>query len=557
SSCTATFTCSAEDDTQTLDAAVTNETTAATCTENGKIEYTATVTFAETEYTDMKTEAIPATGHSYGEPTFTWSADYSSCTATFTCSAGDDTQTVDAEVTSKTTAATCTVDGKTVYTATVTFAGTEYTDTKTDVIPATGHSYTSSVTEPTCTVGGYTTYTCSKCGDTYTDDETAATGHSYSYKDNGDGTHTATCSKDGASYTASHTYVNGVCSVCGVKEVISLSACTVTLSATSYTYNGAAKTPTVTVKYGSTTLTKGTDYTVTYSNNTNAGTATVAVTGTGNYTGTVTKTFTISKASQTVTASVGSSTIYVKKTTTITASGVGTITYTSGDTSIATVSSSGVVTGKAPGKVTITVKAAGDSNRNSATKKVTVTVKLATPTISSLTNTTKGVQIKWGKVSGAKGYYIYRKTSSGSYKKVKTIKSGSTVSYTDTAVKSKNGTTYTYAVKAYSGSSTSSYKGVKIVRLTTPSLSSVKNSSSKKLSVKWTKVSKVTGYQLQYSTSKSFSGSKTVTVSGTSKTISGLTKGKTYYVRLRTYKKVSGLNYYSAWSSTKKVKITK
>ncbi len=594
-SCTATFTCSEGDDTRTETCTVTSETTEATCTVDGKIVYTATCTFENETYTDTQTVTIPATGHdyqavvtdptctkdgyttytcskcgdtytddetaatghSYGEPTFTWAEDYSSCTVTFTCSAEDDTQTAACTVTNKTTAATCTASGKTVYTATVNFEGTTYTDTKTVTIPATGHSYTSSVTEPTCTAGGYTTYTCSKCGDTYTDDETAATGHSYSYKDNGDGTHTATCSKGDANYTASHTYVNGVCSVCGAKEVISLSTCTVTLSATSYTYNGAAKTPTVTVKYGSTTLTKGTDYTVTYSNNTNAGMATVTVTGTGNYTGTVTKTFTISKASQTVTASAGSSTIYVKKTTTITASGVGTITYTSGDTSIATVSSSGVVTGKAPGKVTITVKAAGDSNRNSATKTVTVTVKLATPTISSLTNTTKGVQIKWGKVSGAKGYYVYRKTSSGSYKKIANCKTSSASSYTDTTVKSKNSTTYTYAVKAYSGSSTSSYKGVKIVRLTTPSLGSVGNPSSKKMYVKWSKVSKVTGYQIQYSTSSTFKSAKTVTLSGTSKTISGLTKGKTYYVRLRTYKKVSGVKYYSAWSSTKKVKITK
>ncbi|MCD7944355.1 MAG: hypothetical protein LUH43_05665, partial [Clostridia bacterium] len=42
-----------------------------------------------------------------------------------------------------------------------------------------GHSYEAVVTEPTCTTGGYTTYTCSVCGDSYTADETDATGHSY------------------------------------------------------------------------------------------------------------------------------------------------------------------------------------------------------------------------------------------------------------------------------------------------------------------------------------------------------------------------------------------
>ena len=76
-----------------------------------------------------------------------------------------------------------------------------------------------------------------------------------------------------------------------------ISKCTVTLGTTSYTYDGTAKKPSVTVKNGSTTLTNGTDYTVSYSNNTNAGTGKVTITGTGKYTGSVTKTFTINAKS--------------------------------------------------------------------------------------------------------------------------------------------------------------------------------------------------------------------------------------------------------------------
>ena len=64
---------------------------------------------------------------------------------------------------------------------------------------------------------------------------------------------------------------------------------TISLSAKKYTYSGSAKKPSVTVEG----LTKGTDYTVTYSNNTSVGTASVTVTGMGNYTGTITETFTI------------------------------------------------------------------------------------------------------------------------------------------------------------------------------------------------------------------------------------------------------------------------
>ena len=64
----------------------------------------------------------------------------------------------------------------------------------------------------------------------------------------------------------------------------------VTLSQTSYTYDGTAKKPTVTVKDGSTPLTSG-DYTVAYQNNADPGTATVTLKG--NYTGTATAAFQI------------------------------------------------------------------------------------------------------------------------------------------------------------------------------------------------------------------------------------------------------------------------
>lgn len=79
---------------------------------------------------------------------------------------------------------------------------------------------------------------------------------------------------------------------------LSLASATVKLSATSFTYNTKAQKPTVSsVVLGSKTLKNGTDYKVTYKNNTNVGTATVTITGAGNYSGTVSKTFTIKKAS--------------------------------------------------------------------------------------------------------------------------------------------------------------------------------------------------------------------------------------------------------------------
>ena len=77
----------------------------------------------------------------------------------------------------------------------------------------------------------------------------------------------------------------------------------------------------------------------------------------------------------------------------------------------------------------------------------------------------------------------------------------------------------------------------------------------KSASVKWSKISGAAGYQLQYSTSKKFSKSKTVKISGTAKnkqTIKSLSSQKTYYVRVRAYKTVNGKTWYGAWSKSKK-----
>ena len=69
--------------------------------------------------------------------------------------------------------------------------------------------------------------------------------------------------------------------------------CTVSVSGSGYTYTGSAITPQITVKQGARKLAAGTDYSVKYQNNVNAGTAKIIVTGKGNYTGTATKTFVI------------------------------------------------------------------------------------------------------------------------------------------------------------------------------------------------------------------------------------------------------------------------
>ena len=80
------------------------------------------------------------------------------------------------------------------------------------------------------------------------------------------------------------------------------------------------------------------------------------------------------------------------------------------------------------------------------------------------------------------------------------------------------------------------------------------------MTVKWAKNAKANGYQIQYALKSNYSGAKIQSVSKNSivsKVIGSLTKGKIYYVRVRSFKKVSGKTYYSAWSATRKIKITK
>ena len=228
------------------------------------------------------------------------------------------------------------------------------------------------------------------------------------------------------------------------------------------------------IRDGDVTLTQGTDYTVSYENNVNAGenTAIARITGRGNYTGVVQKTFTIRKAVNTIKAGN-----IVKKYSAKARSfslgaqiANGTPLYRSNSRSV-TVNAKGVVTIKAGyiGKASITITAREYNNYSKTTKTVTVLVKPVTTVLTS------------------------------------------------TAARSAG-----------------------------------------KMTVKWRKRKTATGYQIQYSTSRDFTRAKSAWVRKNTvltKTISGLTKGKKYYVRVRTYRKIKGVKYYSVWSNVKTVKI--
>ena len=179
----ATFTCDRCKDVQKVVATVGDPVeTKATCTEAGKITYTATAAFNGKDYTNTKEKAIKAIGHKYGEPTWNWTKGENNtytATATFTC-ANDEkhVETVDAKVTEKSDGATCTEAGKITYTAKVTFEGKDYTGTKTEEVAALGHDYKVSEKDGWKWTAdkekGYTavaTFVCSRCKDS--DDVTA------------------------------------------------------------------------------------------------------------------------------------------------------------------------------------------------------------------------------------------------------------------------------------------------------------------------------------------------------------------------------------------------
>ena len=213
---TATFTC-ANDAThvENVTAEVTSAvTTPAACETTGVRTYTAKVTFEGKEYTSSKTETIAATGHAYGEPVWKWNDDFTA-SATFTCA--NDTshvEKVDATVTSEVTEGSCEVGGTRTYTAKVTFGGKDYTDTKTEPIPAKGHTLTAVEAVPaTCeTAGVKAHWKCEVCGKLFSDAEgktettlekltIPATGHAYGapvWKWNDDFTASATftCGND-------------------------------------------------------------------------------------------------------------------------------------------------------------------------------------------------------------------------------------------------------------------------------------------------------------------------------------------------------------------------
>ena len=418
-----------------------NTVVAPTCTTDGYTLHKCSV--CGTSYKDNTTKA---TGHRYGnsvvtkQPTCT-----SEGTAIKTCTKCNATVTetipkASHKYADTVVAPTCTTNGYTLHKCSV--CGTSYKDSTTN---ATGHSYGNSVVtkQPTCTSEGTAIKTCTKCNATVTE-KLPAKGHT-AVTDKGypatcttagktDGSHCSVCNTvikvqtvinatghKSSGWIVDKTASIGVkgskhreCTVC--KKVletaeipalsrISISKASVTLSTSTYAYDGKAKKPGVTVKLNGKTLKNGTDYTVSYSNNTKVGTAKVTITGKGNYTGSVSKTYSIKNNFKKATVSGISTKAFTGKniTQSITVKYNGKTLKNGTDYTVSYSSNKNIGTA--------TVKIAG---KGSYTGTITKTFKInpAKQEIQKLTAKSKAFFVDWEQKGSATGYEIQYATNS-------------------------------------------------------------------------------------------------------------------------------------------------
>lgn len=321
--------------------------------------------------------------------------------------------------------------------------------------------------------------------------------------------------------------------------------------APTYTYTGNAITPSVIVETGSDRLTQGTDYTVSYSNNINAGRATITVTGVGKYSGTQTANFMIEAKSiagcdttevedRTYTGDAYTPTVTVTDGSKVLTNGVDyTITYTNNTE---------------PGMASILIQ--GMSNNYSGTK--VINFKISAVAVKGLKATNvlnSSLTLKWTKQSYADGYQICDAQS----KVIKNVTKNSA-----SITKLSAGTTYRYKVRSYirNADGTRSYGAFSSVISTTTKLKTpvVKVVSKKagQARISWTKVSGADGYEIYYKKSASQTYKKVKTINNANVricTVRGLKSGNKAYFRVRAFKKVGSKKVYSSMNKLKVITV--
>ena len=446
-----------------------------------------------------------------------------------------------------------------------------------------------------------------------------------------------TAFKTGTGYVTVTASANGYNSVSkDVKIVVSkksLNNGLLTLSETSYVYDGTYKKPAATVTFGGKVLQEGKDYTISYRNNLNVGVTTVIATGMGDYTGYTSKNFTITKRAMAGgTVSVASSVSFTGSniTPSVTVKVAGR-TLTSGTDYTVSYSNN-----KNVGKATVKITGKGNYSGSLNAKFDIVPAKQQ---IQKLETKYKGFYIDWAQkgsatgydveysvnanmsgavskhltankpdtltvngLSGDKTYYVRVRSYTnvngkvyyGAWSDVKSIKTAnnditkatvsgiSTKAFTGKAITQnvtvkvgntvlKNGTDYTvsYSNNKKVGKATvkitgkGKYGGVitKTFKIN-PAKQEIQKltAKSKAFFVDWAQKGSATGYEIQYATNSKFTGAKKVAITNnkTDKTtVSKLSGNKKYYVRVRSYTTVGGTKYYGAWSAVKNVTTKK
>ena len=446
-----------------------------------------------------------------------------------------------------------------------------------------------------------------------------------------------TALRTGTGYVTVTASANGYDSVSrDVKIVVSkksLNNGLLTLSETSYVYDGTYKKPAATVTFGGKVLQEGKDYTISYRNNLNVGVTTVIATGMGDYTGYTSKNFTITKRAMTGgTVSVASSVSFTGSniTPSVTVKVAGR-TLTSGTDYTVSYSNN-----KNVGTSNVYVYGKGNYSGSLSAKFDIVPAKQQ---IQKLETKYKGFYIDWAQkgsatgydveysvnanmsgavskhltankpdtltvsgLSGDKTYYVRVRSYTnvngkvyyGAWSDIKSIKTAnndiakasvsgiSTKAFTGKAITQnvtvkvgntvlKNGTDYTvsYSNNKKVGKATvkitgkGKYGGVitKTFKIN-PAKQEIQKltAKSKAFFVDWAQKGSATGYEIQYATNSKFTGAKKVTItnSKTDKTtVSKLSANKKYYVRVRSYTTVGGTKYYGTWSAVKNVTTKK
>ena len=446
-----------------------------------------------------------------------------------------------------------------------------------------------------------------------------------------------TALKTGTGYVTVTASANGYDSVSkDVKIVVSkksLNNGLLTLSETSYVYDGTYKKPAATVTFGGKVLQEGKDYTISYRNNLNVGVTTVIATGMGDYTGYTSKNFTITKRAMAGgTVSVASSVSFTGSniTPSVTVKVAGR-TLTSGTDYTVSYSNN-----KNVGTSNVYVYGKGNYSGSLSAKFDIVPAKQQ---IQKLETKYKGFYIDWAQkgsatgydveysvnsnmsgavskhltankpdtltvsgLSGDKTYYVRVRSYTnvngkvyyGAWSDVKSIKTAnnditkatvsdiSTKAFTGKAITQnvtvkvgntvlKNGTDYTvsYSNNKKVGKATvkitgkGKYGGVitKTFKIN-PAKQEIQKltAKSKAFFIDWAQKGSATGYEIQYATNSKFTGAKKVTITNnkTDKTtVSKLSGNKKYYVRVRSYTTVGGTKYYGAWSAVKNVTTKK